>query len=60
MKFYSGSKLSLEWTNQHGCGPDHPKSRCELVLQYMCDDTATNNPIWSDVSVAILTDLRPM
>jgi len=47
MKFYSGSKLYIEWTNQHGCGVDHPKSRCELVLQYMCDDTATDNGIWN-------------
>ncbi len=50
MKFYSGSKLSLEWTNQHGCGVGHPKSRCELVLQYMCDDTATDNSLWNEVT----------
>ncbi|GAB1606952.1 protein DD3-3-like [Argonauta hians] len=34
------SYLSVEWTNQHGCGTDndlHPSKRqCNVVLQYMC------------------------
>lgn len=36
MYYYAGSKLQLEWTNQHSCGDAN--SHCELVLQYMCHD----------------------
>jgi hypothetical protein len=35
MTFYEGSLLSIEWTNQHGCG-SNPKMVCNLVVQYMC------------------------
>jgi hypothetical protein len=35
MSFYEGSLLSLEWTNQHGCGVN-PKMYCNIVIQYMC------------------------
>ncbi|XP_052782188.1 protein DD3-3-like [Mya arenaria] len=38
-----GSQLTLEWTNQHGCGgnedSDPQKQNCNLVIQYMCEDT---------------------
>jgi hypothetical protein len=34
MYFYEGSLLSIEWTNQHGCGM--PRLYCNLVIQYMC------------------------
>ena len=34
--YYTGSILSLEWTNQHSCGD--PNNHCEQILQYMCDD----------------------
>ncbi|XP_064604895.1 protein DD3-3-like isoform X2 [Liolophura sinensis] len=34
--YYAGSKLSIEWTNQHSCNA--PNSHCELIIQYMCDD----------------------
>jgi len=37
MTFYEGSQLSIEWTNQHGCGAN-PKMMCDLVIQYMCGD----------------------
>ena len=34
--------LTLEWTNQHGCGgnedTDPHKLNCNIVLQYMCQD----------------------
>lgn len=52
MTYYAGSLLQVEWTAQHGCGPEHPNNDCELILQYMCgpwvrdgtrDDTAPNN-----------------
>ncbi|KNC99755.1 uncharacterized protein SPPG_05133 [Spizellomyces punctatus DAOM BR117] len=39
MQFYEGSELQVEWTNQHGCGAN-PRLHCNLVLQYMCEDSA--------------------
>src|SRR5262249_39052172 len=36
MHFYEGSLLTIEWTNQHGCG--HGKLECNLVIQYMCGE----------------------
>ena len=43
MVYYEGSELSVEWTNQHGCGgneaSDPHKLNCELILQYMCQTT---------------------
>jgi plastocyanin len=38
MYYYAGSVLSLEWYNQHSCGPNG-KVRCNIVWQYACDDT---------------------
>jgi hypothetical protein len=38
MTYYEGSMLSVEWTNQHGCG-SNPKVVCNLVIQYMCGTT---------------------
>jgi len=38
MYFYEGSKLAIEWTNQHGCGQSQPNVKCEIILQYMCED----------------------
>jgi len=35
MSYYAGSQLTVEWTNQHGCGAN-PKMACNLVLQYTC------------------------
>eukprot|EP00343_Euplotes_focardii_P007404 CAMPEP_0205821278 /NCGR_PEP_ID=MMETSP0206-20130828/6313_1 /ASSEMBLY_ACC=CAM_ASM_000279 /TAXON_ID=36767 /ORGANISM="Euplotes focardii, Strain TN1" /LENGTH=641 /DNA_ID=CAMNT_0053116635 /DNA_START=27 /DNA_END=1952 /DNA_ORIENTATION=+ len=47
MVFYEGSELSVEWTNQHGCGgrehaegdlpADSHKLNCNFVMQYMCE-----------------------
>ncbi len=34
--FYQGSILPIEWTSQHSCGSSN--NRCEIILQYMCDD----------------------
>jgi len=39
MYYFEGSVLPIEWTNQHGCG-DNSKTNCEIVMQYMCEDTA--------------------
>ncbi|KAK3607199.1 hypothetical protein CHS0354_008883 [Potamilus streckersoni] len=35
MKYYAGSNLQIEWTNQHSCNNEN--SNCELILQYMCN-----------------------
>jgi hypothetical protein len=43
MTYYEGSQLSVEWTNQHGCG-SNPKMQCNLVIQYMCGKT-TDGPL---------------
>eukprot|EP00240_Pyramimonas_obovata_P001799 CAMPEP_0118933432 /NCGR_PEP_ID=MMETSP1169-20130426/11982_1 /TAXON_ID=36882 /ORGANISM="Pyramimonas obovata, Strain CCMP722" /LENGTH=503 /DNA_ID=CAMNT_0006876189 /DNA_START=93 /DNA_END=1600 /DNA_ORIENTATION=- len=42
MKFYEGSTLPIEWTAQHGCGPDAlgGNAHCTVVIQYMCEDSA--------------------
>lgn len=37
--YYEDSVLPIEWTNQHGCGPNS-KVNCEIIVQYMCEDTA--------------------
>ncbi|KAK3102065.1 hypothetical protein FSP39_008504 [Pinctada imbricata] len=38
------SILTLEWTNQHGCGgnenSDPQKQNCHMIIQYMCQDDA--------------------
>ncbi len=40
MYYYAGSQLEVEWTSEHGCGPDieQPNVHCDVVLQYMCGD----------------------
>jgi hypothetical protein len=38
MSFYEGSLLTIEWTNQHGCG-QNPNLYCNLVIQYMCSNS---------------------
>lgn len=39
MYYYVGSTLRVEWTAQHSCGGSN-KARCEIILQYMCNDTS--------------------
>ena len=38
------SLMTMEWTNQHGCGGDENtdphKLNCNIVLQYMCQEDA--------------------
>ncbi|KAL4227007.1 hypothetical protein ACF0H5_014983 [Mactra antiquata] len=36
MYYLTGSKLQVEWTNQHSCNDKN--SFCEIIIQYMCDD----------------------
>ncbi|KAF0977879.1 hypothetical protein FDP41_003201 [Naegleria fowleri] len=38
MYYYVGSVLPIEWTTQHSCG--FRNTFCNLVIQYMCDDTS--------------------
>eukprot|EP00948_MAST-09A_sp_MAST-9A-sp1_P002214 g2214.t1 len=40
MKYHAGSLLQIEWTVQHGCGARNDVNTCDMILQYMCDDTA--------------------
>jgi hypothetical protein len=46
MAYYEGSEMTIEWTNQHACGgnedDDPQKINCNIVLQYMCDNTETD------------------
>ncbi|KAL0486990.1 DD3-3 [Acrasis kona] len=37
MYYYQGSQLQVEWSQQHACGGN---VNCQIVLQYMCEDTA--------------------
>jgi len=66
MSFYEGSLLSIEWTNQHGCG-QNPKLQCNLVVQYMCGpkdappterirDGTTTNTITDDANGPVAVD----
>ena len=43
MYYYTGSILSIEWTNQHECGGS--QSNCDLILQYMCSDNLRDGTI---------------
>jgi hypothetical protein len=49
MSYYQGSLLQVEWTQQHGCGPNHPNVDCDIILQYMCgpwiQDGTTDNTV---------------
>jgi hypothetical protein len=38
MYFYEHSYLHIEWTNQHGCGSAQKNVKCDLILQYTCDE----------------------
>lgn len=42
MYYYSGSKLPIEWTCQHGFGPN-PELHSQIVIQYACEDTLSDN-----------------
>jgi hypothetical protein len=40
MYYYATSLLPIEWTAQHGCGTIDQSNNCEVIIQYMCEDTA--------------------
>jgi len=56
MAFYEGSMLSIQWTNQHGCGIN-PKEYCNVVIQYMCG--SSNDPPESLIRDGTTTDTIP-
>ena len=39
MYYYVGSKMTMEWTNQHGSGIDQENVHDEVIIQYACEDT---------------------
>jgi plastocyanin len=45
MQYLEGSKLQVQWTNQHGCGGNEKdnsnKLNCNMVLQFACNTDAT-------------------
>ena len=57
------SILTLEWTNQHGCGgneeTDPQKQNCNIVLQYMCqknsEDAAGNHVHYIQWNLSVTT-----
>lgn len=60
MTFYSGSLLQIEWTAQHACGAGHPKTDCDIVLQYMCSrelrDGLTTDTITAETASTMEVD----
>jgi len=48
MYYFEGSKLQIEYTNQHGC--NNPNVDCEIILQYMCSPEPYGQNItdWTD------------
>jgi len=59
MYYYAGSKLQVEWANQHSCGQEN--NACEMILQYMCEDTAPGirDGTPTDMNDAATDDLTP-
>ncbi|CAG5125431.1 unnamed protein product [Candidula unifasciata] len=54
------SFLTIEWTNQHGCGGDQnnqQKQNCALILQYMCQDD-TQSPTADTLRNGVTTDTQ--
>ena len=37
LTYYKGSELYVEWHAQHGCGVAQENTKCQLILQYMCE-----------------------
>eukprot|EP00112_Aurelia_sp_Birch-Aquarium-sp1_P011612 Seg2440.3 transcript_id=Seg2440.3/GoldUCD/mRNA.D3Y31 product="Protein DD3-3" protein_id=Seg2440.3/GoldUCD/D3Y31 len=36
LRYWAGSKMPIQWTNQHSC--NDPNNNCEIIIQYMCSD----------------------
>lgn len=41
MSWYEKTEIDLQWTVQHGCGPNSNVD-CEIILQYSCEDQIRN------------------
>jgi len=56
------SYLSIEWTNQHGCGGNEDtnpqKQNCQLVLQYMCQKDVTSPTGLYQMYLVFMNDKR--
>lgn len=54
MVFFSGSKLGIEWTAQHGCGGNEETNpqdnNCNIVIQFTCN---TNNQTQTDMALQV-------
>jgi hypothetical protein len=61
MYYYVGSQLMVEWTNQHGCGPDSKQRNvhCELILQYTCGDQVRDGLTTGTPSIHQLLSTSP-
>jgi len=47
MRYYAGSKLPIQWTNQHSC--NDPNNNCEIIIQYMCGYYVRDGTITSTI-----------
>uniref|UniRef100_F6TGA3 Self-marker protein n=1 Tax=Ciona intestinalis TaxID=7719 RepID=F6TGA3_CIOIN len=45
--YHVGSKLQLEWTNQHSCG--NQNAHCDIIIQYMCGDLVRDGTVTSTI-----------
>lgn len=67
MKYFQSGKnsssfLTIEWTNQHGCGGcprKLQKVNCNLVLQFMCQPNDGSVPEIDKIRAGINTDKQP-
>ncbi|GBG26167.1 SH3 domain-containing kinase-binding protein 1 [Hondaea fermentalgiana] len=71
MYYFSGSKIPIEWTVQHGLGPN-AELHSQIVIQYACEDTLSDNcgisadsaddvcksPFYPDSSISSTCSLR--
>jgi len=57
------TELSIEWTNQHGCGGnehgDPHKLNCQIVLQYMCHPDAGKGGVENNIEEGPIDGFRP-
>lgn len=54
MHYYSGSQLQIQWANQHSCGDENNK--CQVVLQYMCDENLRDGKTTNTAPVTCRND----
>jgi len=47
MNFHVGSRLRVEWTNQHSCGDEN--NDCDIIIQYACENDMRNGESTSTI-----------